>query len=97
MAVVVVNTLELSKPIGSDLIHMIEADFLPRMRARQGFISFMLIRNSEQEAVVVVVYSDHAAMAEIGKNVAGPWFTEHVRPYLAAEGKRTVGNLVCQS
>lgn len=95
--VVVVNTLELAKPIDQELVHLVEQDFLPRMRAGQGFISFMLIRNSEREAVATVVYSDHAAMADIGRTVAGPWFTEHVRPYLGGEGRRTVGELLCQS
>lgn len=94
MTVVVVNTLELAKPIDSPLIDLIEHDFLPRMREHAGFTSFMLVRNSEQEAVVVVVYADRAAMGDIGKTVAGPWFIEHALPYLAAEGRRTVGELV---
>jgi hypothetical protein len=95
--VIVVNTLELAKPVDAHLIQMVEREFLPRMRACPGFASFMLISNSELEALVIVSYDDRHAMAEIGRSVAGPWFTEHVRPYLSGEGRRTVGELLCRS
>jgi quinol monooxygenase YgiN len=95
--IVVVNHLTLAKPLDAPLIAAVEKEFIPLMRRQPGFVSFQLARNSDTEAVVIVGYRDQEAMREIGKNVASPWFIAHVRPYLAEEGQRTVGELICSA
>ncbi|PZS03570.1 MAG: hypothetical protein DLM70_08950 [Chloroflexi bacterium] len=92
---VVTNRLPLGKPLDPELIAAIQNDFIPSMRRQPGFVSFQLVRNSDSEAVVIVVYRDQAAMREIGRSVASPWFQSHVVSYLSGEGQRTVGELVC--
>ncbi len=94
---VVVNRLPLAKPIDAELLTKIQTDFLPGISQLLGFKSFQLVRSSEAEAVVIVHYEDAASMRDIGTNYASPWFLSHVRPYLAGQGQRTVGELICNS
>jgi hypothetical protein len=53
-----------------------------------------LIRASDTEAIVLVVYADREGLEHVSKNVAGPWFAENVRPYLSGPTTRAIGEIV---
>jgi hypothetical protein len=90
----VVNRITLGKPVDDALVRKLEDDLGPRMRARPGFVEARLVRVSDTEAIILVLFTTREALDEISKNVAAPWFAEHVRPYLAGPVQRSVGEVV---
>jgi len=60
-------------------------------------IEASLIRASDSEAILVIVYRDRQSLDEISKSVAAPWFAENVRPYLSGPVSRSVGEIIAGS
>jgi len=58
------------------------------------FRGLSLIRTDDNEAIVLVLFATRAALDEISRNVAAPWFAENVRPHLAGPVSRSVGEVV---
>ena len=56
-----------------------------------------LIRVSDNDAVLYIVYRDRQSLDELSKSVAAPWFAENVRPYLAGPVSRSVGEIIAGS
>jgi hypothetical protein len=56
-----------------------------------------LIRAGDQEAIMLVLFASQSALDEISKTVAGPWFAENMRSYLAGAASRSVGEVVAGS
>jgi len=90
----VVNKLTLGKPIDDALRRALETEFYPQVRGKPGFVDAHLVVVSETEAIVVGLYATREAMDDISKNVAAPWFAQHVRPYLAGPVQRSTGEVV---
>jgi hypothetical protein len=90
----VVNKLTLGKPIDDALLKKIETDFHPRIRQEPGFVELRLVRVSDSEAVILGFFASRAALDDLSSRIAGPWFAEHVRPYLAGPVERSVGEVV---
>lgn len=53
-----------------------------------------LIRTDDRQGIILVLYRTREALDEISKNIAGPWFAEHIRPHLAGPVSRSVGEIV---
>jgi predicted membrane-bound mannosyltransferase len=90
----IVNRLPLGKPLDAEILRKME-DFLARTRRENpDFLDARLISVSDTVAIVVAFYTTREALDEISSRVAGPWFAEHVRPYLAGPVDRQVGEVV---
>lgn len=53
-----------------------------------------LIRVGEDAAILVVLFASRAALDRVSREVAGPWFAEHMRPHLAGAVDRHVGEVL---
>jgi len=84
----------LGKPLDADLIARIETDLGPRMRQAAGFLDSKVVVVSDTEAFFIVLFASHEALVEGSRDVAAPWFAEHVRPYLAGPVQRSVDEVV---
>ena len=62
--------------------------------ARSDFRGISLIRAGDGEAIVLVLFATRAALDDVSHNVAGPWFAENIRPYLAGPVSRSVGEVI---
>jgi len=58
------------------------------------FHSSLVVRVSDTEAVFVVLYANRAALEQISREIAAPWFAQHIRPYLAGPVTRSTGQVV---
>ena len=58
------------------------------------FRGLSLIRSGDNEATVLVLFSTRAALDQISRDVAAPWFAENIRPFLAGPVSRSVGEAV---
>ena len=69
--------------------------FLSEMRAAHPeFKSALVLRVDEHEAILVATYADRELLDRLSKEVAGPWFAENIRRYLAGPVSRSVGEVV---
>ena len=94
----VVNHLPLLKTTDwAALARTFEA-FETMLRAQYpAFRGCTLIRAGDDAGILVVTFDTHKALDTISKNVAAPWFAEHVRPLLAGAVSRSVGKVVAGS
>jgi len=90
----IVNKLTLGKPVDDALLRRIEDDFYPRLRGKEGFVDLQVVVVSDTEAILLVFFTSREALDQISSAIAGPWFAENVRPYLAGPVQRSVGRLV---
>lgn len=90
----VVNKLALAKPFDEQLLGRVKRDLLPRMSQRPGFLELKVVRVSDEEVVLLVFFETREALDELSREIAGPWFAEHVRPYLAGPVQRSVGEVM---
>jgi len=91
----IVNTLKLARPLDDQILRKVKEEFFPRVReANAGFLGSKLVRVSELEVVVLAFYANREVLDEVSSKIAGPWFAENVRPYLAGPVTRSVGEVV---
>jgi len=90
----VVNTLTLGKPLDQDLVDKFENDLGAILSDHPDFIRVQIVRVSDSEAILVAMYKTLEGLNEISKNIAAPWFTDNVRPYLAGPVDRKVGEVM---
>ena len=94
----VINHLPLQKSTDwvelSRLVEAFEASLLAQYPAFRGCT---LIRASDDAGILVVTFDTREALDDISKNVAAPWFAEHVRPLLAGAVSRSVGKVIAGS
>ena len=81
----------------SELAARFDAFEAATRRAHPELLSTSLIRASDTEAILVIVYRDRQSLDEISKAVAAPWFAENVRPYLSGPVSRSVGEIIAGS
>lgn len=58
------------------------------------FRGVVLLRTGPTAAAAFVLYESGEALERISRDIAGPWFGEHVRQYIEGPMNRTVGEIV---
>jgi hypothetical protein len=93
----IVNKLTLGKPLDDEILRKMEREFFPRAReANPGFLDARVVRVSYTYVILLAFYTTREALDEVSSKVAGPWFAEHVRPYLAGPVQRSVGEVIAR-
>jgi hypothetical protein len=54
----------------------------------------VLTKVSNTEGIFVGIYDDAETMQHVSANVAGPWFAENIRQYLAGQTSRSIAEVV---
>ena len=94
----VVNHLPLQKGIDWTALARGFGEFEAMMRGDYpSFRGGTLIKVEDDKAILIISFDNLEALNDISKNVAAPWFAEHVRPLLADAVSRSVGEVVCGS
>jgi hypothetical protein len=93
----VVNQLALGRPIDAALLQQLETDLYPKLRREADFVDLQIVRVSDAEAIIFVVFATREALDRISSSVAGPWFAANVRPYLAGPVQRSTGEVVSRA
>lgn len=91
---VIVTQLSLSEPLGDDFHVKVESELAPAIREDPGFDSFQFVSVSDTEAILLVFFTTREALDRVSSDIAGPWFAENVRAYLAGPVRRSVGEVV---
>ena len=54
----------------------------------------VVMRASDTEGIFMGVYEDRETAEHVSANVAGPWFAENIRKYLAGPANRSSGPVI---
>ena len=94
----VINHLPLHNDIDwAELARTLES-FEAMLRTQYtAFRGCTLIQAGDDAGILVVTFDTREALDDVSKNVAAPWFAEHVRPLLAGAVSRSVGEVVAGS
>ncbi len=94
----VINHLPLQKTTDWAALSRAFERFEAMLRAQNpSFRGGTLIRAGDDAGILVVTFDSREALDTISKNVAAPWFADHVRPLLAGAVSRSVGEVVAGS
>ena len=94
----VINHLPLQKTTDWAALSQLVNSFEAMLHAQYpAFRGCTLIRAGEDAGILVVTFDTREALDDISRNVAAPWFAEHVRPQLAGAVSRSVGEVVAGS
>lgn len=91
----IVNTMKLARPLPPELLLKIEQELVPRSRElNAGLLGLKIVQVTETDVVLLAFYASREALDEISSKIAGPWFAENVRSYLAGPVNRVVGEVI---
>jgi len=92
---IVVNRFSLTNTVNwPDLQSKVDQLQVRLAAERSDFRGVSLIRVSDTQAIFVVLFDSLEALNDISKNMAAPWFAEHVIPHLDGGVDRQVGEVV---
>ena len=94
----VINHLPLQATVDWSALAKLIAEFEAATKAEHPAMrGCTLIRADDDHGILVVTFDSREALDDISRNVAAPWFAEHVRPLLADAVSRSVGEVVAGS
>ena len=94
----VINHLPLKNSVDWDGMADSVAKFeLDLQQQYPAFHGCTLVRVADDAGILVVTFDTREALDDISRNVAVPWFAEHLRPLLAGAVSRSVGEVVAGS
>ena len=62
--------------------------------AHPDFRGISMIRAGDNEAIMLVLFTNRDALDQVSRDVAGPWFAANVKEHLAGPASRSVGEIV---
>jgi hypothetical protein len=71
-----------------------KVDAFEAMVDHPDFRGLSMIRVGDDAAILLVLFASRAALDDVSRNIAAPWFAENVRPYLSGPVNRSVGEIV---
>jgi len=91
----IVTTLKLARAFDDELLRRVEHEFFPRAHeANAGFLGAKVVRVSDLEVVLLAFYTSREVLDDVSSKIAGPWFAENIRAYLAGPVARAVGEVI---
>jgi len=90
--VTVVNHLRLTEPLPVGALGALE-DVFPAMQ-REGCRACQLVRVADDHLILVLVFDSAEVAATVSSAYGGPWMRDYVRPYLAGDTDRSVGEAI---
>ena len=89
----VVNHLPIKPGVDWDALAR-KVDAFNGVVSHPDFRGLSLIRTGNEEAIVLVLFTSRAALDEVSRVVAGPWFAENIKQHLAGPASRSVGEVI---
>lgn len=92
---VVVNHLRLREPL-ADATGAALHDGV-RMAVEAGAISARVAKVDEKHLILLLEFESAEDADRMAREVGGPWMREHIRPLLAGDTERSVGELIASA
>jgi hypothetical protein len=92
---VVVNHLHLRDPVSETTVQ--EARRAMRLVVDAGALAARVAKVDERHLILILDFSTAEDAARIARDVGGPWMRENIRPLLAADTERSVGEVIASA
>lgn len=89
---VVVNHLHLSDPL-TDATRRSAEDAV-RLVVEAGALAAQVLKVDETHLILLLTFATADDANRVAREVGGPWMREHIRPLLARDTERSVGEVI---
>jgi hypothetical protein len=92
---VVVNHLRLRDPVADETVEELRKGV--RLAADAGALSARVARVDETHLILILEFSSAEEADRMAREVGGPWMRENIRPLLAGDTERSVGEVIASA
>ncbi len=92
---VVVNHLRLREPLTEETVRAAREGI--RLVVEAGGSRGQVLKVDERHLILVLEFPSADEANRIAREVGGPWMNEHIRPLLAGDTERSVGEVIASS
>jgi hypothetical protein len=91
----VVNHLRLRDPLTDATVEAARDGM--RMVVAAGALAARVVRVDETHLILILEFSTEEDAGRVAREVGGPWMNEHIRPLLAGDTDRSVGEVIASA
>src|SRR5689334_9074024 len=88
----VVNHLRLRDPVADTTVQAAQEGM--RLVVEAGALSARVVMVDDRHLILILDFADADDADRIARDVGGPWMREHIRPLLASDTERSVGEVI---
>jgi hypothetical protein len=92
---VVVNHLYLRDAVTAETVQSAREVVQPVVDA--GAIAAQVAKVDERHLILVLTFATEEDADRVARDVGGPWMREHIRPLLARDTERSVGEVIASA
>lgn len=92
---VVVNHLRLREPVPAETVEA--AREAMRLVVAAGALAARLAQVDDTHLILILEFATAEDADRIAREVGGPWMREHIRPLLAGDTERSVGEVIASA
>jgi hypothetical protein len=92
---VVVNHLRLREPVADATVQAMQAGV--DLAVGAGALAARVVKVHDRHLILILEFAAPGDADRMAKEVGGPWMREHVRPLLAGDTERSVGEVIASA
>jgi hypothetical protein len=91
----VVNHLRLRDPVGDETVQELRNGV--RLCVDAGALAARVVKVDERHLILLLELLTADDADRVAREVGGPWMREHIRPLLAGDTERSVGEVIAEA
>ena len=92
---VVINHLRLREPVGEATVQAAREGM--KLVVDAGAIAARVAKVDERHLILILEFPSAEEADRVAREVGGPWMREHIRPLLAGDTERSVGEVIASA
>jgi hypothetical protein len=92
---VVVNHLRLREPVSEATVQALREGV--DLVVGAGGVAARVVRVDERHLILILEFAEAGEADRVAREVGGPWMREHIRPLLAGDTDRSVGEVIASA
>ena len=92
---VVINHLRLRDPVADTTVQAARAGM--RLVVDAGALAARVAKVDERHLILILKFAGAEDADRIAREVGGPWMREHIRPLLAGDTERSLGEVIASA
>ena len=92
---VVINHLRLREPVAAATVDALREGM--QLVVDEGAVAARVAQVDEAHLILILEFSSAEDADRIAREVGGPWMREHIRPLLAGDTDRSVGEVIASA
>jgi hypothetical protein len=92
---VVINHVRLREPVPAATVEAAQEGM--QLVVDAGALAARVAKVDDTHLILILEFSTAADAERIAREVGGPWMREHIRPLLASETERSIGEVIASA